>query len=187
MKIINLLPKPKQLELHYEGLFHSVSVAAMLAVAILLVGLVIQLGVRVYLSNETRMAKANIEKIKLLIDKEENLKVKEKIRSLNVQMNDYKSLAESTPAWSQVLVAFASQVPQGVKINSLTADWTTKKIDIQGQSPTREQVIALYNNISQDSKNFRDIDYPLENVAQPTDVTFHFTFFVKDDLLKVKQ
>lgn len=184
MKIINLLPKAKQEELRYEELFHSVGVAAVLAVAILVAGLVTQLGLRVYLNHQHNVIANDIEQIKRAIDKQENNEIKSKIRLTNAQMNDFKSLAESTPAWSQVLLAFSSLVPEGVKINQFTADLTARKITINGQSPTREQVIALYNNISQADKDFKDINYPLENVAKPTNVTFHFTFFIQDSLLK---
>jgi Tfp pilus assembly protein PilN len=100
-------------------------------------------------------------------------------------MNDFKNLAETTPAWSKVLLAFADQVPEGVQINSFSADLTTKKITISGFAPTREQVIQLYNNINDDKNRFKDINYPLENVSKPANINFHFTFYIKDELLKL--
>lgn len=184
MKIINLLPKAKQQELRYEELFHSVAMASVLVGIFLLFGLVMQLGVRLYLTQEKSAIEKNIEDVKRTANKQENNDIKNKVKLVNAQMNDFQSLAATTPAWSKVLIAFSNQVPDGVKINQFTAELNTKKIIITGQSPTREQVIALYNNISQDTKDFHDIDYPLENVARPTDVSFHFTFFIQDKLLK---
>ncbi len=184
MKIINLLPKVKQQELRYEELFHGIGVASVLAIAILVGALVMQLGMGVYLNHIADTTAKNTDRIKQAIDKQENNEIKNQIKLINAQMNDFKKLIDATPAWSNVLLAFAAQVPEGVKINNFTADLATKKIIINGQSPTREQAIALYNNIKQDSKNFRDIDYPLENVARPLDVNFHFTFFMQDELLK---
>lgn len=182
-KIINLLPRPKQQELRYEALFRSVGIAAMLAAAVLLAGLVMQLGARVWLNHQKNVKEVQIEEIKRAIDKQENNEIKTKIRLINAQMNDFKTLADSTPEWSQVLLAFAHHVPNGVKINQFTADLATKKIVITGQSPTREMVIELYNNINQAKEEFKDINYPLENVAKPTDVTFHFTFYIQDQLI----
>jgi Tfp pilus assembly protein PilN len=184
MKIINLLPKQKQQELHYEELFHSVLIAVVLTAAVLIAGLVTQIGARAYLSHQKNTQQSQIDQIKRSTNKQENNELKNKIRLVNIQMSDFKALADSTPSWSAVLLAFSSQVPEGVKINSFVADLETKKIIIIGQSPTREQVISLYNNISGDSKDFRDIDYPLENVAKPANVTFHFTFFIQDKLLQ---
>jgi len=183
MKVINLLPKVKQQELRYEELFHSIGVASGLFVAILIAALVMQLGLSAYLTHVKSTTEKSTERIKQAIDKQDNNEVKAKIKLINAQMTDFKSLVDSTPAWSRVLLALAKQVPEGVKINNFAADIATKKITINGQSPTREQVIALYNNISQAHEDFRDIDYPLENVAKPVDVNFHFTFFIQDPLL----
>ena len=55
---------------------------------------------------------------------------------------------------------------------------------ISGYSPTRELVISLYNSILQDDQDFKNIDYPLENVAKAIDINFHFTFSIQDSLLK---
>jgi Tfp pilus assembly protein PilN len=183
MKIINLLPKHKQEELRYESLFHSVLIASGIAVAILLLGLLVQLGLRFYLNHQTSAIQKDIEQIKQVTNKQENNEIRIKIRTINAQMNDFKSLSASTPTWSKVLLAFAARVPDTVKINSFVADAATKKVTIIGQSPTREQVIQLHNNISADKENFKDIDYPLENIAKATDVTFHFTFYIQDQLL----
>jgi Tfp pilus assembly protein PilN len=184
MKIINLLPKVKQQELRYEELFHSIGVASALAVTIMLLVLVMQLGMTAYLSHIKTTTEKNTERTRKAIDKQENNEIRSKIKLINAQMTDFKGLLDNTPAWSKVLLALAKQVPEGVKINALTADLATKKITINGQSPTREQVIALYNNLSQAHDDFRDIDYPLENVAKPTEVNFHFTFFIQDKLLQ---
>jgi Tfp pilus assembly protein PilN len=186
MRVINLLPKPRQEELRYEALFHSAAIAATLAVALLLAVLVIQLGIRVYLSRHAKTTEQKTEQIKRLTNKEENNKLKKEIQLMNVRMADYKALADATPAWSQVLTAFAAHVPEGVKIRDFAADAATKKVTIAGFAATRDQVIQLYNNINGDKERFRDIDYPLENVSAPTEVEFHYTFFIQDKLFVLR-
>jgi predicted negative regulator of RcsB-dependent stress response len=100
MKIINLLPKHKQEELRYESLFHSVLIASGIAVAILLLGLLVQLGLRFYLNHQTSAIQKDIEQIKQVTNKQENNEIRIKIRTINAQMNDFKSLSASTPTWS---------------------------------------------------------------------------------------
>ncbi len=183
IKRLNLLPKAKQEELHYEQLFHSVSVALSLAVAILLAGIVAQLLVWTYF-DRTQVGMAHeIEALKEATDKTENAELKKQIRVVNNQVDDFANLLTKTPQWSVVLDAFAAQVPSGMLINRFDADTAKLKVDIAGFSPTREQVIELYNNINADKVNFKDIDYPLENVASPLNVQFKFTFFVQDGVL----
>lgn len=187
MKRINLLPKPKQTELMYERLFHNVVVAVVLAVCILLSGVVVQLVVWGYLESSQKSLVSNIEQLKSQINKTENAELKQQIRLVNNQMKDFEQLAAKQPKWSEVLDAFASQIPNGVKINQFQADNTKLRVDITGFSPTRDAVIELYNNINSDKTHFRDIDYPLENVAKPTDVNFHFSFTIQEGVLAPKK
>ncbi len=183
MKRMNLLPKQKQQELRYEQLFHSVTVALVLAATVLLLGIVVQLGVWTYFDRTQVSTIREIEALKQATDKTENAELKKQIRTVNNQVSDFTNLLKQTPQWSQVLDAFAAQVPGGVLIARFDADTEQSKIDISGFSPTREQVIELYNNINADKTHFKDIDYPLENVASPKNVKFKFTFYVQDGFL----
>ncbi|MDQ3018353.1 MAG: hypothetical protein M3Q64_00560 [bacterium] len=183
MKRMNLLPKAQQQELHFEQLFHSILIAVVLATAILLLGVVVQLGVWAYLERSQAIMIKQIDVLKQATDKTENAELKKEIKLINAYMKDFTDLSARTPQWSRVLTALATQIPRGVQISKLDADLKTSKIDIAGYSPTRELVIELYNNINADKAHFRDIDYPLENVARPAEVQFHFTFYIKDGVL----
>lgn len=183
MKHLNLLPKHKQQELYYEDLYHSVSKAVVLSVGVLLLGVTVQFGVWFYLGNKETSVNARVEELKQQIDKTENAKLKQEIRLINSQIQDFQTLSSQSPIWSNVLKAFSALVPSGVKISSFSADIKTKKIEITGFSPTREQVIELYNNINSDKEHFKDIDYPLENVSKPANIKFNYTFFIQDDVL----
>ncbi len=183
MKIINLLPKDKQKELYYEGIFRSFVVLielSLITVAVVFVG---QIVTKLYLERQQSVIVAEIEQLKRQSNREENAELKKRIAFINSEITDFKTLIDATPAWSRVLRAFAAQVPPDLVITNLQGNLSKKQIDIRGTSPTREAVIALYNNISQDRAEFENIDYPLENVQKPTDVAFHFTFYIKDSFI----
>lgn len=186
MKKINLLPGHKQSELYYENLYHAVFIAVIIAAGILLIGVLAQVGVGVYIQNKIKSVQAESENLKQIVNKTENTELKQKIRQINGHMTDFENLYKTAPQWSWVLQAFSQQVPSGIKISRLTADTKTGKVSISGYSPTREQVIELYNNISSDKENFKDIDYPLENVSKPKDIQFNFTFSIQDGVLVPK-
>lgn len=183
MKRMNLLPKQRQAELRYERLFHGVTVAAVMATAILLLGVVAQLAVWTYFNQSQGSTIRAIDELKQAIDKTEYSQLKQEIRKVNAQMVDFENLALATPQLSKVLEAFARDVPRDVKIDRLNIDLSTNKVDISGYSPTREAVIDLYNNINNNKVHFKDIDYPLENVAKPTDVQFKFTFYINPEVI----
>jgi Tfp pilus assembly protein PilN len=183
MKRLNLLPRPQQKELAYERVFYSVGVAAAIAVVILLLGVVVQFGVYTYLNRKIQASETQIEELKRIANKSENATVKEQIIHVNSQIQDFANLNNKTPQWSKVLAAFVKNVPAGVRIVQFEADTAKKEIKISGYSPTRDLVIDLYNNINSDKEHFKNINYPLENVTQPANVMFNFTFMVADGVL----
>lgn len=183
MKRINLLPKLKQNELAHEKLFYSIAVAAVVGVAILLLVILVQIVVRVYLDQTLKSVNAQIEQMRRVADKSENAAIKQDIQSVNAQISDFASLTAQTPQWSSVMAALVKHVPDGVKITQFEARTAKGEISISGYSPSRDLVIDLYNNINADKDNFQNINYPLENVTQPTNVRFFFDFAVADGVL----
>lgn len=183
MKRINLLPRGRQHELNYERTLYSLTVAVVIAVVILVLGVLLQFGVWSYLNRKVVASTAEIEELKRVANKSENATVKEQIKKVNSQISDFTTLAKRTPQWSKVLAAFVADVPDGVRVTSFTADTVKSEITIGGYSPTRDLVIDLYNNINADKEHFKNINYPLENVTKPTDVKFTFTFGIVDGVL----
>lgn len=184
MKIINLLPKPKQQELRYEAVFHSLLSVLWLSLFSFALVFVVQLATKFYLEHRAATISDQIANLKQQVNKQDNTLVKNKINQINDVVLDFKTLADSSPKWSKLLKAFTPLPPDGIHITSFTVDQKTKNIVINGYSPTRELVIQLYNNILNDSDQFTNIDYPLENVAKATDISFHFSFYVKDSVLQ---
>ncbi len=183
MKRLNLLPRLKQQELAYERIYHSLFVAGSIAVAIVLFGVLSQIAAHFYLSRHLATIESEIEVLKRTANKEENAVVKKQIILTNSILDDFSNLAKTSPQWSRVLEAFIQHVPADVRVTNFTADIEKKQITIIGFSPTRDAVIDVYNNINADKEHFKDINYPLENVAQPTNVQFTFTFTIVDSVL----
>lgn len=184
MREINLLPKSKQSELHYEKVLHALFKVVWISVMSFAVVFLAQLAVKLYLEGQLRYLQAKTATLRGQVDKNENAQIRLEINAINNRIADFKNLSDGTPKWSKVLKAFAVLPPSEVRIETFNLDFTKKMVSITGVSPTREKVIETYYNILNDSKNFNNIDYPLENVAKPTDINFHFTFYVNDSLLK---
>jgi hypothetical protein len=73
--------------------------------------------------------------------------------------------------------------PLTVHIGTLEANVTKKQITITGYGAERDPVIALHDVIFADKDHFKNVDYPLENIAQPSNISFHYTFTIQDSLL----
>ena len=184
MKIINLLPKNKQKELRYESLLHGMVVIIGISVASFLVVFFVQIGVKLYLASELSSVLKEVALLKTQVNKQDNAVLKQKIKAINDIVTDYNVLISKSPKWSKVIKAFATLPPEEIAISTFVVNSPTNSVTINGFSPTRELVIQLHDNIEADSNNFYNIDYPLENIAKEKDVSFHFNFNVKDELLK---
>jgi Tfp pilus assembly protein PilN len=184
MRVINLLPKIQQRELRFEALLRSLWMVFWLTLFSFCLVFMVQFGLRFYLQVQAGSIKEQIAELQTQVAKQEKSDIKTKVNEANNFIADYNSLAAASPKWSKLIKAFAPLVPDNLRINSLTVDPLTKAVNIYGISPTRELVIKLYNNILSDPKEFYNINYPLENVAKPKNISFHFTFFYRDDLIK---
>ena len=183
-KTINLLPKPRQQELHSDSLLHSLWLVVILTGLSFAAVFLVQFGTKFYLQLQSQSIHDQILALQAEVDKQQNTDVKTKVQAVNNLIGDYHNLVVAAPQWSKIVKAFLPLPPVGLKINSFTISVSNKSINITGLSPTRELVIQLYNNILSDQKDFYGIDYPLENVVSPTDDPFHFTFFIQDKLWK---
>lgn len=184
MKTINLLPKTKQQELRYEIILHGLWVVVSLSLLSFALVFLVQFATKFYLQYENYSIKDEVAQLQAQVNKQQNTEIKAKIEAVNNLVSDYQNLAGSSPHWSKVIKAFAPLPPAGLKISSFSIDSVNRTVNINGLSPTRDLVILLYNNILKDSNDFYGIDYPLENVANPVNVSFHFTFNIQDKLLQ---
>lgn len=181
---INLLPKSRQVQLKFRLWYvigwraYLVSAMSFVVVALALVGGVI------YLDLVTRSLEVEANALKQQTDSKDNAELKKQVGVINGRIADYNVLAESLPKWSLFLSRFAAVVPEGVQIQSLSVDSASRQVRVQGFAPTRELAIALHDLILAESSSFADIDYPLENVSRPEEVNFHYTFSVKEEVLK---
>ncbi len=184
MRTINLLPKKRQGEIFYEKILNGLFLVMWVSLGSFALVFLIQFGAKIYLESRLNSIENKIEELKQQVNKEENAQIKAQITSINQKITDYKNLADSSPKWSNVLKAFSVLPPEGVTITSFNVNPATKSVTIRGEASTRELAIELYDVINADTDNFYNINYPLENLVEPTEVNFYYTFFIRDKLLK---
>lgn len=183
-KTINLLPAARRQQIRQEAVFGALMSLIWISIFSFLVVIAAQFGVKLYLQNQAASINDSIQRLQSQDNKQENTTIKQQIGDINNLIADYKTLAVGIPKWSKMVKAFAVLPPAGVTITSFNVDFSTHQIIITGTSPTRELVIQLYNNILADNAEFYNLDYPLENVARPTNISFHFEFTVRDSVLQ---
>lgn len=183
-KQINLLPKEQQKELVLRTWFRTLMRVYAFAIASFVLVAVLFFGAAWYLTFEEKGLRAEAGQLQALAATDEATQIKREVRAVNGYVDDYSTLLAAAPKWSHVLREFTKLVPSGVQVQSFTVDANRKQVTIQGFGSTREQVLALYDALVAARTMFTNVDYPLENVAKPVNITFHYSFTVQDSLLQ---
>jgi hypothetical protein len=184
MKIINLLPKPRQEELEYEKILHSLLKFIWSSIITFLLVLGGQYATHVFAQTQLVSVQKEIDNLKGQVNKKENSEIKKEIKVLNDLINDFKVLGINSTRWTKVLEAFSILPPENITINSLEFDFAKKTLRMTGESPDRETVLEFYNRILRADNHFSISEIPLENIARSEDINFHFTLTINDSLLK---
>lgn len=110
--------------------------------------------------------------------------VRDEVKNVNNYLSDATALFAKMPRLSKVTEEVMAVLPSDVTLQSLVFDSSTKQATLTGQSPSREKVIELHQNILKNTVVFKNVDYPLENLAKPTNVQFHYTVEFQEAALK---
>ena len=175
MKLINLLPDSEQNLIKKENFLRSLRAVFILALASYVLVAGILLLARVFLEQNANDLQNKIAQQKQTLQNQDQ--IQQDVQKDNAIITDYVVIAGKNPQWSKALSALADLVPPDVAIANLSADTATGKIEIQGQSPSRDSVLQLRANIAE-SPMFKNIDLPLGNLEKPADLQFHYTFYL---------
>lgn len=185
MKIINLLPDSEKEALQKQKFlsgFRKFMFFSFLSFILVTLALI---GGRIYEEEALSNLDWQIEQQRKAISTEKDTALRKQIDKYNGYLTDYNQLSSLIPSWSPVLEEFANLVPSGIIITSFNGNAKSGKIDIAGKADTRDQILDLHDRIA-NSKTFKSIDMPLENLQKPTKLDFHFTIYLADNVLVKK-
>jgi Tfp pilus assembly protein PilN len=183
MKSINLLPKSEQKELKLQSFVDQLTIFWVWVVISLAFFLALTYVARIYLGGQVSDVESQINSEKQVLKSSDNELLKQQVEGLNAQINAIKNLQSQHYYWSQALDELAKLLPADISLDSLSADRTSGKVQIQGVADTRESVLKFWADMHK-SAYFKNIDFPLANLDSATKDPFSFTFFIVPDKLK---
>lgn len=173
---INLIPPEQKkritLNFYYRNIVSSgfIILFLLLALIILLAGNLIFLHLT-YQDIEDRI---NIEQSKVI--QTETVKgMEKKIKDLNKELTDLRNIQDKGSDIYGVLEDISQNLLTGVKVYSLDINGGTKSITVTGFSSSRENLLAI-KKILETNANYKNIDFPLSNLANPKNINFRFSF-----------
>src|SRR3989344_3738236 len=173
-KVLNLLPHSEQKELHYEVLVNQIKdlmiwlVLSMLVIFML--SILSEQILRVKISNLDREITQN----QLDSSTEENKALQNEIKQINLSVKNLQALDKQHYYWSNALIELTNILPLDVRLNFISFDRTSKKIDISGVARDRDSIIQLWSDLHK-SRYFNNINFPLSNLEKPNDGDFSFS------------
>lgn len=166
--LLNLLPPQKKAELRSAFLYSFLQSMALLLLIGVAVGSFSLLSARFIMKkNLSDVSRRNAP------ETQEFKSVSETIKSINTHMVRLGQLNDQFNDWTRLLLAVEQAVPQGVVVGQLTVS-PTGSVTMVGNGATRDGVLTLRRNLEANPL-FRNVQSPLSNILQRTDVRFEFS------------
>ena len=98
-----------------------------------------------------------------------------RIDNLNSSLSALKKIQDKKSDLYGVLDKVDTELFKQVKIYSLQIDRESKLITVSGFAPQRENLVEIRDAIDA-SPDYKEVEFPLANLANPTNINFHFSF-----------
>lgn len=162
---INLIPPKIKKEKELIKIA-SLSLSALFVIILLL----IVFSGTVYLSDN--LVKANLTDIEKQISEQDSSLLtleptQKKIDLINSKLEKIDATTAARPIWSNIIKDLASDTPQNLKINTLSMDANTGKIDLTGITETRRDIAAFKEKLEA-SKFFKNVTFSTSSLAAET-------------------
>lgn len=102
-----------------------------------------------------------------------------RVKQVNILAATAKTILSETPMWSTVLEELSARTIEGVNISNFNAGALTEKMNITGTARDRTTLNKLKTTL-QESPMFGEIDIPITNIEQRSDIPFSASFRLKD-------
>lgn len=151
-----------------------------------------------YLKIERNAVAFQLEQIKGQSTTKEMNSIEKDLSVYTKKIDDISALKDSHLHWSYVLEEIIDSLPDGAKLNNISAveyvpakdsknkeDKVEKfKVDLSGNALTRKDLLSFEQKLKS-SDLFFNLEYSDSNYVKSTDVDFRYSFYVyKKDLLK---
>lgn len=183
MKQINLLPKEDQRDLKLQFFAEELMIFSFWVIISLLLFLSLTYIAKAYLSGQVANTEGQISQSKVILKSSDNELLKERVETINKQVNSIRILDSQHYYWSEALLELAKLLSPDISLNLVNMDRVTGEILIEGVAGNRESVLKFWADVHK-SEFFKDINFPLANLQNATDDPFSYTFSINAEKIK---
>lgn len=175
--MLNLLLRKDRYDLRkeYTLRFWIIMVSVFLVAGLIFI--VLLFSINIFVWTENQIVTNQLE----TVSGADNTKQREELHALTMEINQQvNKFIKNQPEYSGFLSQVLDAQPQGVGISSIDFNQTKEgetefiKIVIDGQAGRREDMVQYRDNLKS-IQNFRNVNLPLSNLTQGTNINFRIT------------
>lgn len=180
---LNLLPPEELKSVKYIFLRRYLITTLVLVVVAEVVLIGILFGMQVYINGYYQETKKTVESLSQSNQINEIKSTEEKIIKFNNYLNRIGEVQKTEIRWTNVIQDIIKHKTNRVKLSSIDVDDKTKKITLKGTSETREDFLKFKESLEK-TNHFSSFDSPINNLINPTNISFSLDFIPTEDFLK---
>ena len=173
--MINLLPPLYQQELRQEENRRLILILGMLFLIFLISVTLILFSVKLFIQGKLESVNVLLNLEEKTLQTSEIQSLRERINSINQNLSKLNAFYEKQISSISVLEKVFKTLPPEIYLSAFSWQKNTSQVAISGFSPNRE-VLFLFQNNLEESKEFSGIELPTQNWIKPVDIDFRVTF-----------
>ncbi len=177
---LNLLPEKEKKNIRLTRMLYLIKIYSQGIIFALLIFIIFLLSIWLYLNIQLKGLKQilNFQLQTPLGKKIQN--IENAIQSANQKLSKLNKIQSQQKTYGSFIEELSRLIPSSSHLENLILDAKTKKITINGYAPTREDVLSIKQAL-ENSPFFTDLEWPLSNLTQTSQINFKFSFKIKDD------
>ena len=176
---MNLLPLGQKKRIGLQMLYKNIVSSGFILILLILILILFLGGFLVFLNFKYCIIEQKITFEQSRIIQTETVKgMERRVKELNKDLVKIKDTFNKSSNLYQILDTISRDLLIEVRVDSIEIDGNSNKIIVSGYSPTRDKLLAIKNKL-ETSPKYKDIDFPISNLANPKDIDFYFNFVYK--------
>lgn len=176
---MNLLPLGQKKRIGLQMFYRNIVSSGFILILLILILILFLGGFLVFLNFKYYIIEQKITSEQSRIIQTETVKgMERRVKELNKDLVKIKDTFGKSSNLYQILDTISRDLLIEVRIDSIEINGNSNKIIVSGYSPTRDKLLAIKNKL-EISPKYKDIDFPISNLANPKDIDFYFNFVYK--------
>lgn len=173
---MNLLPAQQKKRVRLEIFYQNIIFSGLILILLVLFLILILGSFLIFLNFKYHTIEENITAEQSRIIQNETVKgMERKVSDLNKELKDLKETQKKSSNIYQFLDNVSQDLLSEVMIYTIEIDGELNKFTITGHADTRQELLTIKEKLNT-SPEYKNVDFPISNLTEPTDIDFTFNF-----------